>query len=44
MKYVYKGMAMQNDASANAEANSSVLLAWHEKVGVFCGGVLGWGD
>ncbi|KAG8703005.1 hypothetical protein FRC09_004401 [Ceratobasidium sp. 395] len=30
MKYLYKGMAMQNDG--NAEVNSSVLLAWHEKL------------
>ncbi|KAG9074484.1 hypothetical protein FRC06_010646 [Ceratobasidium sp. 370] len=30
MKYLYKGMAMQNDA--NVEVNSSVLLAWHEKL------------
>lgn len=30
MKYLYKGMAMQNDV--NVEANSSVLLAWHEKL------------
>ncbi|KAG8713102.1 hypothetical protein FRC08_013679 [Ceratobasidium sp. 394] len=37
MKYLYKGMAMQNDG--NVEVNSSVLLAWHEKVRVW-GGVL----
>lgn len=30
MKYLYKGMAMQNDSSV--EVNSSVLLGWHEKV------------
>lgn len=35
MKYLYKGMAMQNDSSV--EANSSVLLGWHEKVRAFIG-------
>ncbi|KAG9122588.1 hypothetical protein FRC07_000976, partial [Ceratobasidium sp. 392] len=30
MKYLYKGMALQNES--NVEVNSSVLLAWHEKL------------
>ncbi|ELU38544.1 P16-Arc domain-containing protein [Rhizoctonia solani AG-1 IA] len=30
MKYLYKGMALQNEATV--EVNSSVLLTWHEKL------------
>ncbi|CEL56656.1 Actin-related protein 2/3 complex subunit 5 OS=Mus musculus GN=Arpc5 PE=2 SV=3 [Rhizoctonia solani AG-1 IB] len=30
MKYLYKGMALQNETTV--EVNSSVLLTWHEKL------------
>ncbi|KDN43143.1 hypothetical protein RSAG8_06296, partial [Rhizoctonia solani AG-8 WAC10335] len=35
MKYLYKGMALQNEQTV--EVNSSVLLTWHEKLAEIAG-------